>query len=238
MQSFGDFLIHNWPLVLALVVILVLLARTWIGPGRTKGVRPPEAIQLINHQDALVVDVRTDKEFQEGHILNALHIPLGVFRNRLVELAAHKERCIVVACRSGARSGQAAAILNREGFTAVHNLSGGLMAWQSANLPVTTAPTKARDLAPKVRPEVVVYVSSEAPLCEGAVALFQAKGVTYREISLDDDPAAREEMVARAQREDAPQIFIGDTHIGGCEELDELDAQGRLDALLGLEPAP
>ena len=135
MQQISEFVVAEWPLFLALVVILVLLARTYIGGA--KGVRPLEATQLMNHRDAVVVDVRTDKEYREGHILNSLHIPLGVLSNRLSELQAHKEKTLIMVCRSGARSAQAASILKKEGFGEVLNLSGGMMAWESASLPVS-----------------------------------------------------------------------------------------------------
>ena len=74
----GEFVINNWPLFLALAIISYMLARTWFGSGALINIRPAEAVQLINHQDAVVVDVRSDKEYQEGHIVNAIHIPLGI----------------------------------------------------------------------------------------------------------------------------------------------------------------
>ena len=138
MQQFNSFVVNNWPLFLALLIILVLLARTWIGPGAVRSVRPTEALQLINHHNALVVDVRSDKEFQEGHILNALHIPLGVLSSRMAELEPYKAGPIILVCRSGARSAQAAGTLKKQGFTDVHNLSGGNLAWVNARLPLTT----------------------------------------------------------------------------------------------------
>ena len=149
MQQFVEFAIGEWPLFLALLIILALLARSFLSAA--KAVRPAEATRLIHHNGAIVVDVRTDKEFQEGHVLNALHIPLGMLQNRLAELQDYKSRTLIMVCRSGARSGQAASILAKQGFEDVYNLSGGMMAWQSASLPVTTAPTKQRKPRKKVR---------------------------------------------------------------------------------------
>lgn len=239
MQPFADFVIQNWWLFLALVVILVLLARTWVGPGRVPALRPLEAIQLINRQDAVVVDVRTDKEFREGHILNALHIPLGVFQSRLAELEPYKNQGIILVCRSGARSGQAAAILTKRGFPAVHNLGGGIMAWQGASMPLTTASGKAHKPAPKAPPTspggVVVYATRKCPFCTRAIELLEAKNVGYTEIRIDERPEMREEMEQRSQRTTVPQIFIGDHHVGGCDDMYELESQGKLDELLGLD---
>jgi GrxC family glutaredoxin len=235
----ADFVVQNGWLFLALVVILVLLARTWVGPGRIKSVNPMEAVQMINRQDALVVDVRTDKEFQEGHILNAVHIPLGVFKNRLAELESYKNHDIVLVCRSGARSGQAAAILNKQGFVSAHNLGGGIMAWQSASLPLTTETGKSSKLAPRCLQnaphEVVVYTTRKCPFCVRAIELLEAKCVGYTEIRIDKRPELREEMERRSQRTTVPQIFVGEQHVGGCDDMYELESQGKLDALLGLE---
>lgn len=238
-MPFADFVVQNWWLFLALVVILALLARTFIGPGRIKSVRPLEAVQMINRQDALVVDVRTDKEYQEGHILNALHIPLGVFKNRLAELEPYKNQGIVLVCRSGARSGQAAAILNKQGFTAAHNLNGGIMAWQGANLPLTTEAGKPSKPAPRCLQnaphEVMVYTTRKCPFCTRAIDLLEAKNVGYTEIRVDDRPDLRVEMEQRSQRATVPQIFIGEHHVGGCDDLYELESRGKLGSLLGLE---
>lgn len=245
MQQMGNFIVGHWELFLALAVILFLLARTWFGPGAVSLLMPSEAIQLINHKDALVVDVRTDKEYQQGHVMNALHIPLGVLDDRIVELQAYKTSSIVMVCRSGARSGQAASKLKKLGFTEVHNLGGGMMAWERANLPVTTkvgvppkpaAPeaAEAEKAADKEAGEhdVLVYTTRQCPFCTRAINLLELKGVGYTEIRIDDHPDKREEMESRAKRTSVPQIFIGEVHVGGCDDMYELEARGELDALL------
>ena len=94
------------------------------------------AVQLINHQDALVLDVREDVEYDAGHIANAKHIPVGKIEGRLQELEKFKSKPIVVVCRSGMRSNRACPVLRKHGFTNVHNLEGGINAWQQASLPV------------------------------------------------------------------------------------------------------
>ena len=97
-----------------------------------------EAVALINHDNALVVDVRTESEFQNGHILNAMHMPLGMFESKIQDLDAYKDRPIIASCQSGNRSGRAISLLKKRGFTNIYNLNGGVMAWQNANLPLTT----------------------------------------------------------------------------------------------------
>ena len=95
-----------------------------------------EATQLINRQDALVLDVRNAEEFRQGHILNARNIPMSQLDTRHSDIARYKEKPVIVACESGSRSGAAAAVLRKQGFAQVFNLSGGIAAWQQAGLPV------------------------------------------------------------------------------------------------------
>ncbi len=81
--------------------------------------------------------------------------------------------------------------------------------------------------------EIVVYSSMWCPYCARAKALLDRKGVTYQEVDVFSDSRRREEMRSRTGgRNTVPQIFIGDTHVGGCDDLHALDAAGRLDPLL------
>ena len=73
---------------------------------------------------------------KEGVVLDSIHIPIGQFGSRIEELDSYKERPIIVGCRSGARSNSACAKLKARGFEQVYNLSGGMLAWQSAGLPL------------------------------------------------------------------------------------------------------
>jgi rhodanese-related sulfurtransferase len=135
-----EFLQDNWLLILGLVVIAVVMFQ---GPLmlRLSGVRtvdPAGTVQLMNHEDARVVDVREDKEWQQGHIPGAVHIRLGELSNRMNELEGQKDAPLVVVCRSGNRSTKAALQLRKAGFQKVYNLSGGTMAWQQAGMPLET----------------------------------------------------------------------------------------------------
>jgi glutaredoxin 3 len=85
-------------------------------------------------------------------------------------------------------------------------------------------------------PKVVVYSTEVCPYCVRAKALLARKGVHYEEVRVDHDHARMVEMMERSQRRTVPQIFIDDFHVGGCDDLYELDAEGRLDPLL-LVPA-
>lgn len=80
--------------------------------------------------------------------------------------------------------------------------------------------------------KVVMYATGWCPYCERARALLTRKGVAFEEIDIDAPPSRREEMMTRSGRRTVPQIFIGEVHVGGCDDLYALDARGGLDPLL------
>lgn len=95
-----------------------------------------EAVNLINRNHALVLDVREASEFSSGHIVDAKHIPLAALPERLDELKKYKDKPILVNCQRGMRGAKACEILRKAEFTQVHHLQGGLEAWTAAKLPV------------------------------------------------------------------------------------------------------
>ncbi len=117
------------------MLVWPMVRRGTSGPA----VSTAEAIRLINHQDAIVVDVREAADYSAGHILNARNLPAGQLEARAGELDKFKERPVIVACDTGSRSGAAAALLRNKGFTQVTSLAGGLSAWKQASLPTEKA---------------------------------------------------------------------------------------------------
>ena len=81
-------------------------------------------------------------------------------------------------------------------------------------------------------PPIVVYSTLLCPFCHRAKALLRKKGVNFTEIDVGMDTEKRAEMTMRAGRHTVPQIFVGDTHVGGCDDLYALDEEGKLDSLL------
>jgi len=79
---------------------------------------------------------------------------------------------------------------------------------------------------------VTVYVSGWCPYCQRATGLLAQKNLEFSEINIEDDEKLREEMYARSNRRTVPQIFIGDKHVGGCDDLIDLDRSGELDRLI------
>lgn len=103
-----------------------------------KTISPLEATRLQNDDEALVLDVREDADFKRGHLINAMHMPMGQIAKRVNEIAKHKEKSVIVVCESGMRSARACKTLQKNGFTTLFNLSGGMGAWGKANMPVST----------------------------------------------------------------------------------------------------
>jgi glutaredoxin 3 len=82
-------------------------------------------------------------------------------------------------------------------------------------------------------PAVVMYTTGWCPYCERSRQLLAAKNVSFEEINIESQPEKRAEMQTRSGRRTVPQIFIGDQHVGGCDDLHALEGAGKLDALLG-----
>jgi rhodanese-related sulfurtransferase len=139
MGQFFEFILNHPYLWAGFFALLFLLIKGEINQRRF-GVRqlgPVAVTQLLSHEDAVLIDVREDNEFDNGHIASAIHIPLKQLKDRIGELEKYKDRPLVAYCRSGSRSGSAGNQLRKAGFESVYNLAGGILAWESANLPVT-----------------------------------------------------------------------------------------------------
>ncbi|MCU7813903.1 MAG: rhodanese-like domain-containing protein [Candidatus Thiodiazotropha sp. (ex Lucinoma kastoroae)] len=136
MQQLIEFTMNHWILVLTFVLVAGFLIFNLL-IGDKHAVDPTTATDLINHQDAVVVDVRPAADFHKGHIINAISIPSNGFGNQIGLLSKHKEKPVIISCRSGAQSSAACQQLKKAGFEQVFNLKGGILAWQNANLPIT-----------------------------------------------------------------------------------------------------
>ncbi|MEE9352457.1 MAG: rhodanese-like domain-containing protein [Thiotrichaceae bacterium] len=95
-----------------------------------------EAVRLLNDDNVFCLDVREDKELDSGIIKGARHIPVSQLNSHLNELEKRKNDPVLVYCRSGSRSAHACNTLAKQGFEDVSNLAGGIIAWESANLPL------------------------------------------------------------------------------------------------------
>jgi rhodanese-related sulfurtransferase len=138
MSEILDFVQRHPLLVGAFIITLGLVIWTEIQRlTRDFGdISPQEAVQLINHDDPLILDIRENSEMTGGRINGAKHIPLSDFGRRASELDKFKDGKTLVYCRSGQRSISVCKQLKSRGFAEVANLKGGIVAWESANLPL------------------------------------------------------------------------------------------------------
>ncbi len=138
MEQFVEFAGNHPGLVVAFSVILGLLAWSFVGESISgiKSLLPQEATLLINHDNAIILDVRQESEYVNGHIINSIHIPLNNLITKINSLEKYRKRPIIANCMSGNRSSSACRTLKKHGFENVFNLKGGVTAWQNANLPL------------------------------------------------------------------------------------------------------
>lgn len=135
MTRFLEFLINHWILSgLWLVLFGALIA--YVNSKSGKGVSPHQATLLINKQNGVFLDIRERKDFEKGHIVDAINIPLAKLHERIVELDKKKDLPIVVVCQMGQQSGEAVKTLETKGFANVTRMSGGMSEWLVQNLPV------------------------------------------------------------------------------------------------------
>ncbi|NJN47644.1 MAG: rhodanese-like domain-containing protein [Candidatus Competibacteraceae bacterium] len=150
MGEFAEFAVQNWYLFVALVGILGFLAGTEVlhKLRGIAGVNPTQALQLMNDQEAVMLDLRDGGDYKSGHIPAAVNIPFASLESRAGELKKFKGKPVILCCATGTSLSKVGTILKGNGFETIHNLSGGLSAWQTANLPLSknNAPNSRRAL--------------------------------------------------------------------------------------------
>lgn len=130
------FIFDNWMLIAIALASGALLLWPVIQGAATAGLDPAGAVQLINREKAVVIDVCEPAEYAAGHVGGARNIPLGELESKLSGAVKNKSLPLILVCQSGARSGRALAIAKKLGYEQAQSLGGGLSSWKSANLPV------------------------------------------------------------------------------------------------------
>ncbi|MDQ6916755.1 MAG: rhodanese-like domain-containing protein [Pseudomonadota bacterium] len=134
-----QFVQNNWPLILIMLISGGMLLWPLVG-SRFSSVREVGALaatQLINRQNAVMLDLRDAKEYEGGHLPNALHIPLSQLSSRAGELSKFTSRPLIAYCDRGNKSRAVGPTLSKLGFAEVYTLRGGVHAWTEAGLPVS-----------------------------------------------------------------------------------------------------
>jgi rhodanese-related sulfurtransferase len=133
------FILDNWMLIAIAVTSGALLLLPIIQGAVAAGLDPSSAVQLINREKAVVVDVCEPSEYAAGHISGAKNIPLADLEKKLPTSVKNKKLPLILVCQSGMRSNRAVAIAKKLGYEQAQSLGGGLASWRSANLPVEKA---------------------------------------------------------------------------------------------------
>ena len=131
-----NFIIENWYLILLALASGAMLLWPVLAGGGASGLSTADAVQLINRQKAVVVDVCGHEEYAEGHVSGAKNVPLAQLQERLPTVVKNKSVPIIMVCSRGARARRAAIMAKQIGYDNAQALAGGLGAWREANLPV------------------------------------------------------------------------------------------------------
>ena len=132
---FLQFLVHKWMLATAWVAVLYMIV-FYESRKSGKPVTPQQLSDMVNRQEALVLDVRDHNDFRQGHITGSLNIPLRDLERRLAEMDAYRDKPVIVVCKMGQSAGTAVRQLREKGFALVFKLGGGITEWTASNLPL------------------------------------------------------------------------------------------------------
>ncbi|MCW5588542.1 MAG: rhodanese-like domain-containing protein [Legionellales bacterium] len=135
-----EFIHNHWVLVaMAITLMIIIIAYEFISAqGGGQKVSTAEAIRLINSSDAVILDIRDESVFKQGHVLNALHFQANDVEKQIKKLNKHREKPIIICDQYGQQAAKFVKQLKAQGFTDVRILQGGMQAWQSENLPMVT----------------------------------------------------------------------------------------------------
>jgi len=138
-EQLSEFIVNNLILFAALFGVMVMLIKSELDHQANKGslLTPSLAIRLMNnHDDALVIDLRTAADYKNGHIRGAKNSPLNDFAKNIDTYSGYKDKEVLVYCNSGNTAIRAIKALKKAGFEKINNLDGGIAAWKEANMPL------------------------------------------------------------------------------------------------------
>jgi rhodanese-related sulfurtransferase len=133
------FLIDNWMLISVALASGAMLLWPVLKGATGGGVSTSQAVQLINRERAVVVDVCEAEEFAAGHVGGAKNVPVAQLEQRLPEVVKNKTVPLILVCASGARASRALGVAKKLGYDKAQVLAGGMKSWKEANLPVEKA---------------------------------------------------------------------------------------------------
>ncbi|MDC1208285.1 rhodanese-like domain-containing protein [Litorivicinus sp.] len=135
MQEFIEFSQENWVLMVLWISAVGTLYYTETKKAG-KSVNTTEATRMINHDNALILDIREKKDFALGHISGAHNLPASIFDAKASEIDRYKSRQVIVVCKMGTSAGSIVKSMKKRGFENVVRLAGGISEWTATSLPV------------------------------------------------------------------------------------------------------
>jgi rhodanese-related sulfurtransferase len=138
-RNIVKFIVDNWMLILIALSSGAMLAWPLVRGANAGSLTAQGAVQLINRERAVVVDVREPDEFAAGHVTGAKNVPLDQLEAKLATTVKNKSLPLLLICASGARAQRAVATAKKLGYEQAQAISGGLKSWKDANLPVEKA---------------------------------------------------------------------------------------------------
>lgn len=188
-------------------------------------------ITLFNHNNALIIDLRSQEEYTNSHIVGSVNIPATEIsqKNKLIKSNINK-RPIILVDSIGKEAKLCVANLRKSGIQDVWYLNGGLYDWQQHAMPVT----KNKANTNKSFADIVIYTKDGCPYCVSAKNLLRSKGYNYQEIKIADfDGIEYQQMLNLSNGlKTVPQIFINNIHVGGFDNLKDLNDKGELNKMV------
>jgi rhodanese-related sulfurtransferase len=137
MALFLEFLTQQWILAAALSVVIIML---FMHETRKSGpsLSPQKAINMVNAEQGVFLDLRDAADYKQGHIVDAVHIPSGKLAERMAELEKYRNKPIILVCKMGQQASAAGKQLKGNNFEQVYKMTGGMMEWSNLQLPTVS----------------------------------------------------------------------------------------------------
>ncbi|HDY82198.1 MAG TPA: rhodanese-like domain-containing protein [Halieaceae bacterium] len=137
MELFLEFLTQQWILAAALLAVIILL---FVHETRQSGpsISPQKAINMVNAEQGVFLDLRDAADYKRGHIVDAVHIPSAKLAEKMAELEKYKDKPIILVCKMGQQASVAGKQLKGNNFEQVYKMTGGMMEWSNLRLPTVS----------------------------------------------------------------------------------------------------
>ncbi len=137
MNEILDFLVNHWQLSLAFILVVgAYLVYEYVAGEDSTSISPEHVVDMINHEQGVIVDVRSSNDFATGHVLNAINIAMDAPAGKFKQLNKYANKPVIIVCATGKTAAQAMKHAQEQGCARVYILAGGMQAWRAAGLPL------------------------------------------------------------------------------------------------------